>query len=160
MKKTLSWWMLIGSALVAIAAAGAQVRSDIAADRADLQADRQVTVADNLALTDEQAKAFWPIYREYRGEMQKLGDRMVDLFLDYARNAESLSDAQAATLLDDYIAIQREEVKIKSAWVPKFRKVLPPKLVTRFYQIENKIDAILRYEAIDRIPLVVSEPKA
>ena len=53
----------------------------------------------------------------------------------------------------------KDEVKVKTAWVPKFRKVLSPKLVTRFYQIENKLDAMLRFDAVDRIPLVEDDPK-
>lgn len=159
MTKISSGWLLIGLALVALSPAQAQVRRDIAMDRAQLQSDRQAIVAANLPLTDEQAKAFWPVYREYRGEMQKLGDRLVDLMLDYAKNAEALSDSQATAMVDDYLAIQKDEIRIKSDWLSRFRKVLPPKSVTRFYQIDNKLDAILRFDAADRIPLVKSGKK-
>jgi len=154
MRNILSLFLSIGLALVAFSTAAAQVRSDIAADRAELQSNRQAIVAENLPLTEGEAKAFWPAYREYRGEMQKLGDRLVELFLDYAKNSESLSDSQATAMLDSYLAVQKDEAKIKSDWVPKFRKILPPKVVTRFYQIDNKLDAILRFDAVDRIPLV------
>jgi len=154
MRNILSLFLSIGLALVAFSTAAAQVRSDIAAERAELQSNRQAIVAENLPLTEGEAKAFWPAYREYRGEMQKLGDRLVELFLDYAKNSESLSDSQATAMLDSYLAVQKDEAKIKSDWVPKFRKILPPKVVTRFYQIDNKLDAILRFDAVDRIPLV------
>ena len=154
MRNILSLFLSIGLALVAFSTAAAQVRSDIAADRAELQSNRQAIVAENLPLTEGEAKAFWPAYREYRGEMQKLGDRLVELFLNYAKNSESLSDSQATAMLDSYLAVQKDEAKIKSDWVPKFRKILPPKVVTRFYQIDNKLDAILRFDAVDRIPLV------
>jgi len=154
MRNILSLFLSIGLVLVAFSTAAAQVRSDIAAERAELQSNRQAIVAENLPLTEGEAKAFWPAYREYRGEMQKLGDRLVELFLDYAKNSESLSDSQATAMLDSYLAVQKDEAKIKSDWVPKFRKILPPKVVTRFYQIDNKLDAILRFDAVDRIPLV------
>jgi hypothetical protein len=142
------------SALPAIAQGADTVRHDIAADRASIQADRQAIVAEALPLTDDQAKAFWPMFREYRGEMEKLGDRAVNLLLDYAKSFESLTDAQATAMLDEYLAIQRDEAKVKQAWVGKFRKILPPKTVTRFYQIESKLDMILRFEAAAQIPLV------
>ena len=147
-------WLMIGLVLVTTSAAQAQVRHDIAVDRAAIQSDRQAIVAANLPLTEDQAKAFWPMFREYRAEMAKLGDRAVDLVLDYAKSFETLSDAQAAAMLDEYVAIQTSEAKIRSAWVPKFRKIIPPKAVTRFFQIENKLDAILRFAAADEIPLV------
>jgi hypothetical protein len=159
MTKMLSMFLVIELALVACWPAHAQVQSDIATDRAQMQSEHQAIVAANLPMTEEQAKAFWPVYREYRVEIQKLGDRMVDLLATYAKNAEAMSDAQATAMLDDYLSIQKDELKIKSDWVSKFRKVLPPKAVTRFYQIENKLDAMVRFEAADVIPLVEIEKK-
>ena len=148
--------VLVGLALLTslpVHASG-QVRSGIAMDRATLQAERQSIVAANLPLTDAQAKTFWPMYNEYRGELGKLGDRYVNLVLEYAKNDPTLTDVQANKMLDDFLAIQKEELKVKSAWAPKFRKALPGKVVTRFYQIENKLDTIVRYDAADQIPLV------
>ncbi|HET9951441.1 MAG TPA: hypothetical protein VFS09_06560 [Candidatus Eisenbacteria bacterium] len=160
MRKILGWTLWVGFAMAAaLSTASAQERQEIATGRAEVQSDRQVIVAANLPLTEEQAKAFWPMYREYRGEMEKTGDRLVELILGYAKNAETLTDAQATTMLDDFLAIQKDEVKIRSAWVPKLRKVLPPKAVTRFFQIENKLDAILRFDAAAEIPMVKSDTK-
>jgi hypothetical protein len=152
--------MLTGLVLCTAAPVFAQARHDIATDRATLQADRQAIVAANLPLTDAQAKTFWPMYNEYRGELGKLGDRYVDLVLDYAKNDPTLTDAQASGMLDEFFNIQKEELKIKTSWAPKFRKALPGKVVTRFYQIENKLDAIVRFDAADQIPLVELQKKA
>jgi hypothetical protein len=159
MSKMLSMFLVIGLALVAFSPAQAQVQSDIATGRAELQTERQAIVAANLPLSEAQAAAFWPVYREYRVEMQKLGDRMLNLLLGYAKNFETLTDEQATAMLDDFLAIQKDEIKIKSDWVSKFRKILPPKAVTRFYQIENKLDVLVRLEAADQIPLVEHEKK-
>jgi hypothetical protein len=38
--------------------------------------------------------------------------------------------------------------------VKQFAKVLPGTKVARFYQIENKLDAVVRYEMAGQIPLV------
>ena len=154
MRKFLSSLLLAVLALVAFTPANAQVRSDVAIDRAQLQSDYQAIVALNMTITDEQGKTFWPLYRQYRGEIQKVGDRMVELVLDYAKNYEALTDEQSAKILDNYLAIKRDELKVRSAWVPKFRKVLAPKAVTRMYQIENKLDAMILYSAAEEIPLI------
>ena len=74
--------------------------------------------------------------------------------IDYGKNMDILTDEKAAALLDEYLKIQRDEVKVKQSWVSKFRKVLPAKTVTRFYQIEGKLDTLLRFEAAAQIPLV------
>jgi len=91
--------------------------------------------------------------------MQKLGDRLVEILLNYANNYTSLTDEQSTALLDDYLAVQKDETKIKMDWVPKFRKILPSKTVTRMYQIDNKLDAIIRFDAAEK-PLVLSRPRS
>ena len=162
MKKLLNGVLVAGLALVALAPVQAQetqstqakVQKEMATDRAQLQSDRQAIVAENLPLTEDQAKVFWPLYREYRNEMQKLGDRSLALIVDYAKSFESMTDEQATKLIDDYLSIEKDMVKVRSDWAPKFRKILPATAVLRFYQIENKIDAILKFDAADQVPLV------
>jgi hypothetical protein len=141
-------------ALVLIQPLLAQTRSEIEVTRADIQADRKTIVADNLPLTDAQAAAFWPIYQEYRGEMGKLGDRMVKLITDYAKSYDSLTDEQATALMAEYIAIQKDAVKVKDKYVSRFNKVIPAKSVMRFYQIENKLDTIIQLGVVAEVPLV------
>lgn len=143
--------------LFAAPAVRAQVQSEIALTRADIQAERQALVAENLPLTEDQAKAFWPVYRTYREELAKLGDRFVALIEDYAKNYETMTDPQASTMIKEFLKIQKEEVTIKTAWVPKFEKILPAKAVARFFQIENKLDLIVRTEVAAEIPLVAHE---
>jgi hypothetical protein len=141
--------------LVAAPAVMAQVQHEIALTRAEIQTERQALVAENLPLTEEQAKAFWPMYRTYREEMAKLGDRLVALIEDYAKNYETLTDPQATAMLKEFFEIQKEEVAAKKAWAPKFEKILPVKSVVRFYQIENKLDLIVRTSVAAEIPLVM-----
>ena len=143
--------------LFAAPAVRAQVQSEIALTRADIQTERQALVAENLPLTEDQAKVFWPMYRTYREELAKLGDRFVALVEDYAKNYETMTDPQASTMVKEFLKIQKEEVAIKTAWVPKFEKILPAKAVARFFQIENKLDLIVRTEVAAEIPLVAHE---
>ncbi len=140
-------------------AAFAQVQHEIAITRTEIQAERQAIVADNLPLSEEQAKAFWPLYREYRGALAKAGDRSVAMIESYAKNYDTLSDEQAQSMVDEFFAIQKDELKIKTDWLPKFRKILPGKAMARFVQIENKLDAIIRFGLADEIPLVEHMPK-
>jgi hypothetical protein len=142
--------LTVGLGTVALA----QVHNEISLTRSQIQTDRQAIVAGNLPMGEEQAKAFWPLYREYRAELAKLGDRFVALVENYAKNYDTLTDVQAQAMVDEFFAIQKEETKIKSAWAPKLGKVLPPKSLARFVQIENKLDAIIRLELADEIPLV------
>src|SRR5262245_23679145 len=132
----------------------AQTRNDVEITRADIQADRKALVADNLPLTDAQGAAFWPVYQEYQGEMSKIGDRGLKLVTDYAKAYDTMTDAQATALMTEHLAIQKDVVKVKEKYRPRFEKAIPAKLVLRFYQIENRLDTILQVGVLSEIPMV------
>ena len=122
--------------------------------RGEIQADRQAVVAANLKLTEAEGAAFWPLYREYRGDMAKVGDRLQKLIQDYAVTYESATAAQAKAMVDEMMSIQRADLKVKESYLPKFRKVLPEVKVARLLQIENKIDILIKLELAGAIPLI------
>ena len=45
------------------------------------------------------------------------------------------------------------EARVRAAYVPKLRKVLPAKKVARYLQIENKIRAVVKYDLAAVVPL-------
>ena len=123
--------------------------------RAEIQADRQAVVAANLGLTDAEGAAFWPVYREYRGELaSKVGDRMQKLIQDYAKVYDTATNEQAKAMVDEMMSIRSAELKVKESYLPKFRKVIPETKVARFLQIENKIDALITLGLAADIPLI------
>ena len=121
--------------------------------QADVKADRQAVVAANLPLTDGESRLFWPVYAEYRGEMEKVGDRLASLIVAYATNYEKMTDATAETFFKDWLAIDRDRLAAREKYVPKVRAVLPAMKAVRFFQIENKLDAIVSVVLASEIPL-------
>jgi len=122
--------------------------------RTEIQTDRQALVAASLGLTDEEGAAFWPVYRDYRNDMAKIGDRMQKLIQDFAEIWGIATEEQAKTMVNEMLAIQRDQLKVRKSHLSKFRKVLPEVKVARFLQIENKIDAIVNLGLAESIPLV------
>jgi len=51
------------------------------------------------------------------------------------------------------MSIETAEVALKKSYIPKLEKVLPEVKVARYYQIENKIRALVKYELAGKIPL-------
>jgi hypothetical protein len=65
-----------------------------------------------------------------------------------------MPDDKAMKLADDYLSAEGDRVKIRRTYLDQFAKVLPGRKVVRFYQIENKMDAVLRYDLAREIPVV------
>lgn len=124
--------------------------------REKVRADKKRFVAANMELTESEAKVFWPVYEKYQDELFLLRARTVRLIKDYADSYETMSNAKAKRLLDEFMVIEALGPKLRQAYLPKFRKVLPEIKVVRYYQIENKINAVLNYEMASGIPLIKS----
>jgi len=132
---------------------GARTAEEIRLTREVINNTRQALVTRAMDLTPGEMQRFWPLYREYRLAALKVGDRIVTLITTYADNYQNLTDKDADKLLTEFVRIEEERARLKAQYLPKFKKVLPPKKVVRFYQIENKLDTALLAEVGQAIPL-------
>jgi hypothetical protein len=119
------------------------------------KADKKALTALNLKLTDTEGKAFWPIYESYQKDIDKVNQRLVNLIMDYAKEyrEKSLSDKKAKQLISDYMIIEEDLLKLKKSYLNKLSAVLPDKKVMTYFQMENKIQAIIRFDCAINIPL-------
>ena len=73
---------------------------------------------------------------------------------DYTASFHDLSNEKAMKLADDWLSAEGDRVKVRRTYLDQFAKVIPGRKVVRFYQIENKMDAVLRYDLAGGIPVV------
>ena len=116
--------------------------------------NRTKLVAVNIDFTAEEAAAFWPVYEKYAKDRNGIGDRMVALIEDYASNYTTMTDDLAKGLVDRMLEIQRDEVGVRSKYADDFAKALPGKKLARFYQLENKLDAVFRFQLARGVPVI------
>lgn len=154
-------WMLIVTLLTtslmfraAAAPAGTADEASLDTVLNAIRANRKAMVAVNLTLDDQQAAAFWPVYDRYDKEMTALGDRTVAVIKDYSDNFTNLSDEKAIQLVNDYLAIEADRAKVRKTYLDELAKILPGRTVARFLQLENKMDAVIKYDLAATIPVV------
>ena len=162
MKYTLSVFVAAGLAALVVLPAQAQqtmpteqqVNEAVALTRAGMAADRKQIIAANMEMTGDEAAKFWPVYDEYQKAMMKASDRKVAAIVKYAKNQATLTDAMASELVQEAMKSDLERIQTRQTWAPKFAAVLPGKKVARFFQLENKIDALVNVSMAQDIPLV------
>jgi hypothetical protein len=130
-----------------------QAAEELQLTREMINNERQALITRAMDLTPAEMQRFWPLYRQYRVAASKVGDRIVTLMTTYADNYQNLTDKVADKLLTEFVRIEEERARLKTQYLPKFKKVLPPKKVARFYQIENKLDTALLADISEAIPL-------
>jgi len=127
---------------------------EIQLTRSVIQTERLVVVAANLGLSDSEGAIFWPLYKEYRAAVDQAVDTRVALMERFFASYETLTDAEATGLLNDFLAYEKNLLKVRTTYAKKMQKVLPGRTVARFFQIENKMDAIIEYEMAGEVPLL------
>jgi hypothetical protein len=163
MNRNLGLTAVMTAWILALALVSAPVRAEEKMDKASsnmeilrekIKADKKLVVAANMDLTDAEAKAFWPLYQEYQSKLAKINERIGKLIVEYAQNYQSMTNEIAKKLMKESMAVEKERLTLKESLMPKFQKALPAIKVARYYQIENKIQAVVQYGLADSIPLV------
>lgn len=129
--------------------APSQKQLDIAAARAE----RKAVVGQNMDLTDAESKTFWPLYDEYEGKMDRIEDRHIREIKEFAGHYQTLTNDDAHKKLDEVMAISESRLNVQRDYIPKFRAVLPDIKVTRFFQIDNKLRALVQCQIAQIVPL-------
>src|SRR6266705_6525781 len=153
---------LIFAALLAFLAPPAPAQNvvdQIEVVRGALKADRKVVIAVGMQLTDEESSGFWPIYRDYRVAMDKLGDGRIELVLEYADLYPNVPEDRAKQMLKKYSALEEKTVTVRNKYLKKLGKILPASKVLRFAQLENRLDLAVRVQVAASIPLVPSDSR-
>jgi len=148
--------VLFAVATLLVLPAAAQTASDMQILAQKIKADKKLVVAANMELTENEAQGFWPVYEAYQKDLQGINKRLIGTIMSYAEAYKKgpVSDETAKKLINEAIAIEDAEVKLKRSYVPKLEKVVPGMKVARYLQIESKIRAIGKYELAAQIPLV------
>jgi hypothetical protein len=132
----------------------AQANDYVEVMRTALKTEKKALVAEVMQLSDEESKLFWPIYNEYNKELFDANTKLFDIIMDFADHFESMTDEKASELITRSLKLDQEIVKIRQRYFKKFQKALPPSKVLRFYQTDNKIDALVDAQISQEIPLI------
>jgi hypothetical protein len=107
-----------------------------------------------MKLDSAQAAAFWPVYKAYEAERQALGTQRLAVIQDLAEHFDTLNDAKAKGLLDRSFAIEDQRLALEKKYRDELLKVVPAKVVARFFQVESRLNNLINLEISSAIPLV------
>lgn len=144
-----------GMMAASIGQAIAQTDQDlIEVARSVVQANREAVVASTMQLTEDEGRDFWPLYHEYRFEMDKINDDLMALVLKYAKVYPNVSEDRAKEWLKEYTGLQQKQVDRRTAYFKKFSKILPAAKALRFAQVETRLDLLAQLQLAAQVPLV------
>jgi hypothetical protein len=146
--------LVLASPLTARQSMTVEAEREINISRKLINDKRNTAIAYNMHFTKEEKEKFWPLYREYREAMAKVGDKRLAIIVDYADGADMMTESLAKQLLDRYIDVEKETIKVQQSYIGKFRRILPQIKVVRLMQIENVMDAMVELKIAEGVPLI------
>jgi hypothetical protein len=128
------------------------IDSTIAVVRANMRASRAALISTDMNFTDNDGTAFWPIYQQYEYERSRLDDRRAAVIKQYTQKYPNLTDAEAKAMADQMLDCEFRLAELKKKYYKKFNKALPALTVTKFFQLERRIDLMMDMQVEASLP--------
>jgi hypothetical protein len=122
--------------------------------RSDLKTKKKAIIAEAMELNELQSEKFWPIYREFEYEWDKLADTRVEIIKKYAENYEKLSDEKADELVKESYKLDKDKLDVEMKYYEKVKDVLGAKQAGKFIQLVNRFNMLIEVQIASEIPLI------
>jgi hypothetical protein len=122
--------------------------------RSDLRSQKVAITAQVLQLNEAEDAKFWPVYREYEGELQKINDERLAGIEEYTKTYDKLTDATADRLAKMSLDLESRRQAAKAKYYEKLKTVVSPRTAARALQVENQILLLLDLQIASSLPVV------
>jgi hypothetical protein len=166
MKHSKSLFRIAATAILAIAMFGAATaRPAQVSDnlynylqllRSDFNSVKVDLVNKIMKLSKDDAKKFWPIYREYENELGNQSISRAELVTDFVQSHRdgSFNDAKAKDMAKRWFKSQRARLDLLEKYHGKIQKTLTPVQAAQFLQIENQLGIFIDMTIASEMPTV------
>ncbi|MDP4267574.1 MAG: hypothetical protein Q8880_09090 [Bacteroidota bacterium] len=106
-------------------------------NREKLESDKIAFITNQLQLTPSEAQIFWPVYNEYNLKLRELKKKCKENSPIGKGSATEMTDKEALELADNFIVNEQKMLDLKKEYHSKFKAVLSPKKLLKFYRTEK-----------------------
>lgn len=89
-----------------------------------------------IGLTPEESQIFWPIYNQYREELNNLNEKRRERIARLRDNFDTMSNRQMEKIVDEEIAYRQDKAALAGKYHTKFKEILPIQKVAKLYAAE------------------------
>jgi hypothetical protein len=109
-----------------------------------------------MKLSADDAKKFWPIYREYENELAKQAMNRAEFIAEFIQSHKdgSFDNAKARDMGNRWFKVQRARLDLLEKYHGKIEKALSSVQAGQFLQIENQMFIFIDMTIAAEMPLV------
>ena len=129
--------------------------------RSDVNSAKVELVNGIMKLSAEDAKKFWPIYRDYENELGKLAINRAELVAEFVQSHQdgSFDNAKAKDMAKRWFKSQRARLDLLEKYHGKIEKALTSVQAGQFLQIENQMGLFIDVAIASEMPKVGTKGK-
>jgi len=114
-----------------------------AANREKMEAQRVAFITQELNLTPDEAKGFWPVYNEYDAKRHELSKSFRESSHMNKADIDKLTEKEASEMLDNQIIEAQKYLDLRKEYHAKFKTLLPAVKVLKLYNAEREFQKML-----------------
>jgi len=130
------------------------LRSDVNSLKVDL-------VNSIMKLSEDDAKKFWPIYRDYENDLGKLAINRTELVAEFVQSHQNgtFNNDKARDIAKRWFKAQQARLDLLEKYHGKIEEALSSIQAGQFLQIENQIGLFIDVAIASEMPVVGSKRK-
>ena len=99
--------------------------------RSDIREQKVARISGMMQFSEADDQKFWPVYREYEGELTAINDERLALIKEYAQAYEKITDAIANRLAHAALDLEARRNALKTKYCEHLAAVLPARTAAR-----------------------------
>ncbi len=88
-------------------------------------------ITEKLDLSPQESEKFWPIYREYRKELEQIKKN------SDTQNIDSMSESEAQSALKNMVRAKRASLDLEERYIDRMRDAIPSSKILQLFSLEK-----------------------
>ncbi len=106
-------------------------------NRAEIEKQKIAYLSTELALTEDESKAFWPVYNAYQEELKKFRELLTESKKETQGRETQLTEAEMDRHMAMKFDMERQRIAVDEQYYQRFKGVLPVQKVADLYKAER-----------------------
>jgi hypothetical protein len=130
------------------------IKAYVEALRHDIRNSKAQIMGAVMQLDSDDATKFWPVYKQFEGELTKIGDQVTSLVHEYVANYDKMTPSVADGLATKLLSLEGQRNELKRKYYQKMKSATDAITAMRFLQVENQLERLIDLQIASELPVV------
>ena len=121
--------------------------------RENVPDEKEQLIALVMFFDEADAAKFWPIYEQYKTELDALNASAAASMDDYVRNNGHLTEQQADQVVHSQTQFQSQRAALLDKYYGQFKAALGPVTAARFFEAESQLLSLTDLQRSSKLPV-------